>query len=446
MAQKSEKTGKAQIVSVVGIGRVGLPLALFLANKGHKVYGLDVDNQKVETINKGKMPFLEEGAPALLKKHLNSLFFPTTDFALVAKSKVVILTLGTPVDDNMNPSLVQIDNALKTIKPYLRPGQLLILRSTVSPGTTNYVRLSINDLDKLKVGNNFFLAFCPERIAEGKSIEELSQIPQIIGGVDAKSTQKAAAFFQELEIAVNRSDDVSAELAKLFTNMYRYINFAIANEFMILAGNHSRDIYKIVDLVNKNYNRGGLSLPGLTGGPCLFKDGFFLISDVPFVDLIATSWKINESIPLFLINKIKQRRKLQGKKAAILGLAFKANIDDTRESLAFKVNKALERERANVVLHDPLINKYNTDIRQVLKDADFVFIATNHTYYKKIDINEIKSLVSKNCIICDVWNVFKTNRIIFSIRSIGGNKSKKTDNDENLFSPSGILEDTIATS
>lgn len=430
MAEKSEKAGKAQVVSVVGIGRVGLPLALFLADGGHKVYGLDIDNQKVETIKKGKMPFLEEGAPKLLKKHLNSLFFPTTDFAVVAKSKVIILTLGTPVDDNMNPSLIQIDNALKTLKPYLRPGQLLILRSTVSPGTTNYVRLCINDINNLQVGNNFFLAFCPERIAEGKSIEELSQIPQIVGGVDNKSTQKAASFFQDLEIQVNTSDDVSVELAKLFTNMYRYINFAIANEFMILAGNHSRDIYKIVDLVNKNYKRGGLSLPGLTGGPCLFKDGFFLINDVPFADLIATSWKINESIPLFLINKIKQRRKLQGKKAAILGLAFKANIDDLRESLAFKVNKALERERAKVVLHDPLIKDYDSDINEVLKDADFVFVATNHSFYQKLDLNEIKNLVSKNCIVCDVWNVFKTNRIIFSVRSIGSKKTKNILNNE----------------
>ena len=196
MATKSKKPGKAQVVSIVGLGRVGLPLALFLANKGHKVYGLDIDNHKIETIKKGKMPFLEEGAPKLLKKYLNISFFPTTDFASVAKSKVIILTLGTPVDDNMNPSLIQIDNALKTIKPFLKPGQLLILRSTVSPGTTNYVRLSVNDVDKLKVGSNFFLAFCPERIAEGKSIDELSQIPQIVGGVDNKSTQKAASLFR----------------------------------------------------------------------------------------------------------------------------------------------------------------------------------------------------------------------------------------------------------
>lgn len=420
---KSQRKNENIVVSVVGIGRVGLPLALFLANKGHTVYGLDVDEAKVSVISKKQLPFMEEGAQELLDKYINKTFFATTDFGNLSKSKVIILTLGTPVDENMNPSLVQIDRALATARPYLKRGQLLILRSTVSPGTTEYVRSYLND-EGFKVGSDFFLAFCPERIAEGKSIQELAEIPQIIGGVDRTSTQKAAEFFKGLKIDVNRSDSVSAELAKLFTNMYRYINFAIANEFMILAGNNHRDIYRIVDLVNKNYKRGGLSLPGLTGGPCLFKDGFFLVGDVPFADLITTSWKINESIPLFLIKNVRDRIRLEGKKAVILGLAFKAGIDDTRESLAFKVKKALERERAKVFLHDPYVPGYQSNLDEILKDADLIFLATNHNYYKKLDIAKVKKLVSKNCVICDVWNVFKTNKIIFTIKSLETHLSK----------------------
>ncbi len=393
-ATKKPRQVSNKQVAIVGTGRVGLPLALFLAEKGHTVYGLDVDENKIGTLKKGEMPFLEEGGSDLLKKHVNKKFIPSSDFSNISKSKVIILTLGTPVDENMNPSLVQIDRALKTASRYFKNDQLLILRSTVSPGTTNYVKSVINDSGKFKVGINYFLAFCPERIAEGKSLKELGEIPQIVGGVDRQSTQKAAEFFASLGIKVNKSDDISAELAKLFTNMYRYINFGISNEFMILAGNYNRDIYKIVELVNKDYKRGGLALPGLTGGPCLFKDGFFLISDVPFLDLIATSWKINESIPLFLINKIRQRRKLEGKKAVVLGLAFKADIDDIRESLAFKVKKALERERAQVFLHDPYIKDYQNNLNETLKDADFVFIATNHSFYKKLDFENIKKLVS----------------------------------------------------
>lgn len=419
MAAKAKKPGKISkvAVSVIGIGRVGLPLALFLAEKGYLVYGLDIDQEKVNTVAGGIMPFMEEGAPQLLKKHLKTNFIPSTNFTNVSKSQVIILTLGTPVDENMNPSLVQIDKTLQTIKPYLKKGQLLILRSTVSPGTTDYVNSYLKQLG-LSAGTNFFLAFCPERIAEGKSLQELAELPQIVGGVEKTSTIKAAEFFESLGITVNKSDAVSAELAKLFTNMYRYINFAIANEFMILAGNNHRDIYQIVELVNKNYKRGGLALPGLTGGPCLFKDGFFLVGDVPFADLIVTSWKINESIPLFLIKKVRERIKLENKKAVILGLAFKAEIDDIRESLAFKVKKALERERAQVFLHDPYVPGYQNDLDETLKDADLIFLSTNHAFYRKMDIAKVKKLVSKNCVICDVWNIFKTNKIIFTINSL----------------------------
>jgi len=336
----------------------------------------------------------------------------------------------------MNPSLVQIDSALNNLAKSFREGQLLILRSTVSPGTTNYVKSFIEESTKFKVGKNIFLAFCPERIAEGKSLEETGELPQIVGGVDRSSSVKATNFFRNLDIEVNKGDAVSAELAKLFTNMYRYINFAIANEFMILAGYHNRDIYKIVELVNKKYKRGGLALPGLTGGPCLFKDGFFLIGDVPFTDLISTSWKINESIPLFLINQVKARRKLEGRKAVILGLAFKSEIDDIRESLAFKVKKALERERAKVFLHDPYVKEYNNDLDKTLKNADFIFVATNHNYYNKINISKLRKLVSKNCIICDVWNIFKTDKIIFTINSLESSYSNKNNNE------SGIIDTT----
>ncbi len=367
---------------------------------------------------------MEDGAQEILDKYVGKAFHASTDFSNIAKVQNIILTLGTPVDENMNPSLVQIDKALETARPYLKRGQLLILRSTVSPGTSQYVRSYLTELG-FKVGTNFYLAFCPERIAEGRSLAELKVIPQIVGGIDRESTRIAADFFKNLNIEVNLADAISAELAKLFTNMYRYINFAIANEFMILAGNHHRDIYQIVDLVNKNYKRGGLALPGLTGGPCLFKDGFFLIGDVPFADLIATSWKINESIPLFLIKKVRERTKLEGKKAVILGLAFKAEIDDIRESLAFKVKKALERERAKVFLHDPYVPGYQSNLDEVLKGADLIFLATNHNFYKKMDIASVRKLVSKTCVVCDVWNIFKTNKIIFTIRSLESHLAKK---------------------
>lgn len=395
-------------VAVIGIGRVGLPLALVFAKAGYKVFGIDTNLEIITKLKKGQMPFREKGANKLLQQQLNTNFIPTADKAVTSKCHYIILTLGTPVDENMNPSLVQIESAIKAIKPYLKPKQTLILRSTVSPGTTNYVANLL--------GKNVYLAFCPERIAEGKAIEELYEIPQIIGGINKASSQKATELFKVLPIKCFQTDPISAELTKLFTNMYRYISFAIANEFMILADKHNRDIYEIVNLVNNHYKRGGLALPGLTGGACLFKDGFFLINDIPFTDLISTSWKINESVPLFLIDCIRRRMSLAGKKTVILGAAFKANIDDPRESLSFKVKKALEREGAKVVMHDPLITKYKSDLDDVLHNANLVFIATKHDYYlKNLSRERIKNKASKNCLICDVWNIFSTNKIVFPV-------------------------------
>ena len=420
----SSRTKNSVITSVIGIGRVGFPLALVLAShKNSIVFGIGRDSEKIDRINKGIMPFMEKNAFPLLKKHIGKNFFATIDYSCIKQSDYVILTLGTPVDENMNPVYAQINDSIINCVPYLKAGQTLMLRSTVSPRTTKYVQSLIEDNTNLKVGKDFFLAFCPERISEGNSIDEMKSIPQIIGADDKKSLKKASEFFKSLSIETMVTDSVSAELSKLFTNMYRYINFAIANEFMVLAHNYHRDIYEIGNLVNYKYKRGGLKMPGLTAGPCLFKDGFFLISDLPYADLISTSWKINESMPMFLIRLVRERIKLKNKKAVILGLAFKAEIDDIRESLSFKVRNALLRERAEVILHDPYVKEYanqkiEKDVYAAVKDADILFIATNHKEYKKLDIKKIKSLVKKNCIVCDVWNVLGTGKIVYRLNYV----------------------------
>lgn len=409
-------------VAVIGIGRVGLPLALFLSDLGYMVHGIGRDEEKIKNLQSGKMPFMEKGATQLLRKNIKKSLEFTTDYSVVSKCSYIILTLGTPVDENMNPILDQINQALTSIMEYLHPNQTLILRSTVSPRTTQFVKSLIEEKADVIVGKNFYIAFCPERIAEGNSLEEMKEIPQIIGGVDKKSAKKAEEIFKKMGVKTLLTDDTSAELAKLFTNMYRYINFAIANEFMLLAQNYHRDIYEIDNLVNYKYKRGGLSVPGLTGGPCLFKDGFFLISDIPYIDLIATSWKINESIPLLLVKLIRERMKLDGKKAVILGLSFKSEIDDIRESLSFKVRKALLRERVKLTLHDPYVKSYanqeiSSDLYESLKDADLIFIATNHKEYRKLNIQKIKKIVRKDCMVCDIWNVLGKNKIIYRINS-----------------------------
>ncbi|MFH2106808.1 MAG: nucleotide sugar dehydrogenase [Candidatus Micrarchaeota archaeon] len=397
-------------VSIVGIGRVGLPLAIVFASKGVHTYGIDIDEKKIAVIKQGKMPFKEEGAEELLKNVLGKTFEPTSDFSKLKECDAIILTLGTPVDEFMNPDFSQIERSLEKLFPYLKEGQTLILRSTVSPGSTEYVKGFIEKKTKLKVGENFFIAFCPERIAEGKAIKELEELPEIVGGLDTKSSEKAKEVFKKLKEDVYVTSALNAELLKLFTNMYRYINFATANEFMVIAESLGANINEIVELSNKKYPRGGPKQPGFAAGPCLFKDGFFLTSNIPFPDLISTAWKINETIPGYLIQRAKSIQPIKGKKATILGMAFKANNDDDRASLSHKIKKIFKMELAEVVTHDVYRDGQNFD--DAIKDADFLVIATAHDEYKK-DFEYYKKVIKPGCVVIDIWNVFKKDKIVF---------------------------------
>lgn len=412
---------KRKVVSVIGIGRVGLPLALVLTDSGYKVFGIGRTQDKIDALLKGNMPFIEEGG-TLLKKYVSKSFFPTINYENIKNSDVIILTLGTPIDENMNPVLDEVNVAIETMIPYLKKEQLIILRSTVSPNTTFYIKDKLEMLTNFKVGKDIFLAFCPERIAEGNAVREIKSLPQIVGGIDDNSSKKAKDFFESFGVSCIVTDAISAELAKLFTNMYRYISFAISNEFMIIAESFNRNIHEIVNLVNKGYKRGGLALPGLTGGPCLFKDGFFLINDNPFLDLITASWKVNENLPLFLVKKVKEKINLKNKKVLILGLSYKPEVDDIRESLSFKIRKALLRENAKVILHDPFVKKYSqqeviNSLEKALIGVDVVFLATRHKSYIRNKKQIIKGL-NKNTYICDVWNVFGVNKLVFTVGQV----------------------------
>jgi UDP-N-acetyl-D-mannosaminuronic acid dehydrogenase len=398
-------------VVVVGIGRVGLPLALYLADHGHEVTGLDVAADRVEAVRAGRMPFLEDGAQEVMdrvKDRLNA----TTDTAVVADAEVVILTLGTPVDEHLNPVFDSLESVLDSLSKQLHAGQLLILRSTVSPGTTEIVRRRLEKTTQLEVGKDLFLAFCPERIAQGKSFKELPRIPQLVGALDDASRAKAAAFFEPLVNQVITSDARSTEIAKLFCNVYRYIDFAIGNEFMMLADQQERDIYEILRLVNTGYPRGGLKSPGFTGGPCLYKDGFFLVDRTPFPDLLTTAWKINESVPAYLVAGLRERLgTLEDKKVLVAGLAFKRDIDDNRNSLAYKTIKILRRYAADVLCHDPYLAP--GDFAALAREAHAIVVATNHSEYLALDPALLSTAGPTH--VADIWNVFKTGHVFFEL-------------------------------
>jgi len=403
-------------ISVFGLGRVGLPLALFLAEKGHHVIGVDIDNEKLSIINSGKFPFQEKGAQELLSKNLHKSFNVTSNqYEAASNSDYLIITLGTPVDENLNPLISPLTNFFLDIMNSLKPGHTIILRSTIFPGATNYVKRLLEEKTGLKVGKDVFLCFCPERIAEGKSLEELPKIPQIIGGFDEQSIDNAETLFRTVTNKIYRTNPKRAELAKLFSNMYRYINFAIGNQFMMIAEEHGEDIVEIVKLVNKDYKRGGLCSPGLTAGPCLYKDGFFLLEGQPYSELITSSWRINEGVPGYLIKKILKQKEVYNKNVVILGKGFKKDVDDSRNSLAYKAKKIFESNYANVKMHDPFIPP-NEDLFKLLKKADIIFVATNHSYYETLDLNKIKEIVNEDCLIVDIWNIFKKNKIFFKLK------------------------------
>ena len=403
----------ADTVAVVGLGRVGLPFALFLAQRGCTVHGIDNNPRTLDALRRGELPFREDGAHEALGATLGTRFHPTDELAALADADTVIITLGTPVDDFNNPIFLPIENLLRAALPHLHGGQLVVLRSTVAPGSTEHLGRLIERSTQFRLGQDLFLAFCPERIAEGKSFSELPEVPQIVGGIDAASSARAARFFALVTPTVIQVDARSAELAKLFCNMYRYIDFAVANEFMMIAAQHQRDIHPIIEAINRGYKRGGIKSPGLTGGPCLYKDGFFLIGKIPYNELIASAWKIHETTPAYLVERARVYKPIDGAKAAILGLAFKRDIDDTRNSLAFKLKKLLLAEGADVHLHDPLLP--SELLADALRGADFVFLAMNHSAFDGLTPARLRELTKPDAVVCDIWNLLGTNRIVFSL-------------------------------
>lgn len=401
--------------AVIGIGRVGLPLALVLADKGYEVIGVDVDKARINLISKGKLPFIEEGAEPLLKKYYGNRFTVVEKLgSSLEKSEIIIITLGTPIDVNYTPNFSQIIDFFEEACPYFKKGQLIILRSTIAPGVTENIKRIIEEKTKFKVGEDIFLAYCPERIAEGKAVQELAEIPQIIGTLDKNSAKEAGEVFKKITKTIHFTDPLSAELAKLYCNIYRYIDFAIGNEFMMIAEGQGANIYEVLRLVNEGYKRSGLKSPGFTAGPCLVKDSFFLLDKSPYLDLMVGAWRINENVPGFLVNTLKEKYgSFAGKKVAILGLAFKKNIDDDRYSLTPKLQNYFVGEGAHVFVHDPLLP--SESLEDALKDADLVVVATNHDIFKDMGLAYVKQLVKKSCIICDVWNMWGKGKIIYKL-------------------------------
>jgi len=392
-----------KVVVVGGGGHVGLPLALVLAESGYLAVALDISNSVVDKINSGAMPFAEEGAQHLLTKMLNSKsFYASTDHKEIRTAEIVIIVIGTPVDEHLNPDPNAVVNAMSACIPYMNSGQLVILRSTVFPGVTERVR------NLLKQSNlNPDVTFCPERILEGHALKELHELPQIIGANDEKSANRAATIFETLGVKTIRVTPEEAELAKLFTNVWRYIKFAAANQFWLMSNEAGLDFSKIREAVTFDYPRASdLPNAGFSAGPCLFKDTMQLaaFSNNTF-GLGHSAMMVNEGLPLYVVKKIEEKYDLKELRVGILGAAFKGESDDIRSSLSYKLKKILEFKTEGVVMTDPYVTVDTNlvSLDQTLADSDVLIIGAPHKIYK--DLVTTKPII-------DIWNLLGNGNLI----------------------------------
>jgi UDP-N-acetyl-D-mannosaminuronic acid dehydrogenase len=396
-------------VAVIGLGRVGLPLAITFADHGLSVLGIDKDAELLGTLKAGRMPFKEPDTEDPLARVVASQHLELSERAAdAAQAEAIVLTLGTPSFSHIEIDMSDIRTVLDALLPYLREGHLLVLRSTVAPHTTEFVAGYLEKNRGFTVGENIFVAHVPERIAADRFMAEIGALPCIVGGVGEGSGERAARLFEVLGAPIVQTTPVQAELAKIWANILRYATFALPNLLMMDCERYGANVFEVIDLINRDYPRGGIAQPGFTGGTCLRKDFAFSEerSNAPGM-LLAVS-RVNESVPLFLVEGIKRRLgDLRERKVAVLGLAFKGDTDDARDSLSHKLIRLLERELADVAVHDPVVATPTTGFDDAVAGADVVVVATNHSAYSTADaLATIAGTAAPDCLVVDPWNAF----------------------------------------
>jgi UDP-N-acetyl-D-mannosaminuronic acid dehydrogenase len=397
-------------IAIVGLGRVGLPLALSFADRGLTVLGIDRDEERLAAIAVGRMPFQETGTDELIERvHASGRLRTSDRVADAAQADAIVLTLGTPSFSHIEIDMRDIRSALDDLLPHLRTGHTIVLRSTIAPGTTEFVAGYLERQRGLRAGVDVHVAHVPERIATGKFLQEIDTLPCIVGAVgDEASGQHVARVFDVFDAPIVQTTPVQAELAKIWANILRYTHFALPNLLMMDCEQYGANVFEVIDLINRDYPRGGIAQPGFTAGTCLRKDFTFSEerSNAPGM-LLAVS-RVNESVPHFLVQGMKRRSPdatLNGRKVAVLGLAFKGDTDDERDSLAHKLIRLLERELADVAVHDPLVASPTQPLEVALHEAQVVVVAANHEAFVPADTRAaIGALAAPDALVVDPWN------------------------------------------
>jgi UDP-N-acetyl-D-mannosaminuronic acid dehydrogenase len=373
------------VVVLGGAGHVGLPLSLSFAQSGLRVGIYDISQTALDRIATGTMPFKENGADELLREILpTGRLELSTDGAMLARTMQVVVVIGTPVDEFLGPSMTVFERAVAQISPHVRDGALVVLRSTVYPGTTAYVAQHFE-----QGGCVVDVAFCPERIAEGHALEELKTLPQIVGADTDTAAERAEALFGRLATRTIRTTSKEAELAKLFTNTWRYMKFAVANQFFMIADQAGVDYTNVLAAIRTDYPRAAdLPSPGFAAGPCLFKDTMQLAAFTSdHFPLGQAAMQVNEGLPAYVVAALERRYGgLAGKTVGILGMAFKAESDDARASLSYKLRKLLAWAGAEVLCTDPyVVDDRLTTLDRVLQESEILVLGVPHDRYRELE-------------------------------------------------------------
>jgi UDP-N-acetyl-D-mannosaminuronic acid dehydrogenase len=387
------------VAVIGGCGHVGLPLALIFADSGLSTVVYDINQAVVEQVRQGRMPFFEDDAQEVLDRVLAAgrLAVHSSPEA-IAGCEFLVLIIGTPVDEHLNPTFRAIDQAVESCLPYMRDGQVLVLRSTVFPGISRHVQGLLE-----RRGLDVRVAFCPERVAQGQSLKEFRTLPQIVSAFDPETLRRVEGLFGRFTAEFVEMAPAEAELCKLMTNAWRYIQFATVNQFYMVATQQGLDFDRILHGCRHNYPRmAGMPGPGFAAGPCLVKDTMQLAaySRNTFV-LGHAAMLVNEGLPAHLIELAKRQvEDLSQATVGILGMAFKAESDDPRDSLSYKLRKLLRLEAREVLCTDPyVVDPTLVPLERVLAESSVLFLATPHKIYRELALPEDRVVV-------DVWSCF----------------------------------------
>jgi UDP-N-acetyl-D-mannosaminuronic acid dehydrogenase len=360
------------------------------------------------------MPFKEPDTEEPLARVLAAGRLELSERAAdAARAEAIVLTLGTPTFSHIEIDMSDIRTVLDALLPQLREGHLLVLRSTVAPHTTDFVAGYLEKHRGFRPGEDVFVAHVPERIAADRFMAEIGTLPCVVGGVGEGSGERAARLFEPLGAPIVQTTPVQAELAKIWANILRYTTFALPNLLMMDCERYGANVFEVIELINRDYPRGGMAAPGLTAGTCLRKDFAFSEERSNSPGMLLAVSRVHESVPLFLVDGLKWRLGgLRERRVAVLGLAFKRDTDDERDSLAHKLIRLLERELTDVVVHDPVVASPTAELDEALDGADAVIVATNHSAYSHPGtLAAIGARAQPDCVIVDPWNALGAGQV-----------------------------------